>query len=153
MTVGMNVEMSADMTAAMTATERALCATTARWLAASSGAVGALGLGAALAAVLLLAARVPLPALAATALLLALAERTLALRTRFDAGLFADLARPAATLHALDEALAGLRLRPRQHRPRPLAERVLAARRLTLQHAGLALAQFAAVAAQLLLAR
>lgn len=136
----------------MSPAERALCAATARWLAASSAVLGTLGLAAALAALLLLLARVSLPALAALALLLTLAERTLALRTRFDAGLFADLAGPAGSLALLDEALAGLRLRPRRATPRPLAARVLAARRLALQHALLALAQCAAVGTQLLLA-
>lgn len=136
----------------MSPAERALCATTAHGLAASSAVLGALGLLAAAAALLGLLARLPLPALAAFTLALALAERTLALRTRFDAGLFADLAGPHGDLALLDEALAGLRLRARRATPRPLIARVLAARRLALQHALLALAQCAAVGTQLLAA-
>lgn len=136
----------------MTAAERVLCATTARWLSASSGVVGAVGVVSALIAALLLIARVPLPGLAAAALLLALAERVLALRTHFDAGLFADLARPPGALDLLDEALAGLHLRERSAAPRTLADRVQGARRLTQQHALLVLVQFGAVALQLVLA-
>jgi len=132
--------------------EQVLCATTARWLSASSGVVGAVGIASVLIAALLLVARVPLPGLAAAALLLALAERVLALRTRFDAGLFADLARQPAALHLLDGALAGLRLREHSAAPRELAVRVQGARRLALQHTLMALLQFGAVALQLLLA-
>jgi hypothetical protein len=134
----------------MSESDRVLCATTARWLAASSGVVGALGIASTLIAALLLVARVPMPALGAAALLLALAERALALRTRFDAGLFADLARPPGALHLLDEALCGLHLRQASAVPRPLADRVQGARRLVQQHALIALVQFGAVALQLL---
>ena len=136
----------------MTAAERVLCVTTARWLSASSGVVGALGLLSALIAAVLLVARAPLPGLAAAALLLSLAERVLAMRTHFDAGLFADLARPPGAPDLLDEALAGLHLRAPSAAPRALADRVQGARRLTQQHALLALLQFGAVSTQLLLA-
>jgi hypothetical protein len=134
--------------------EQLLCAATARWLGAGNAVAGALGLVAVLLAGLLLLARAPLPGLAAAALLLAPAERALALRTRFDAGLFSDLARqPVPALALLDAALAGLRLRQAAaapQAPRPLAERVAGARRLTWQHIGLALAQFGAVGLELL---
>lgn len=133
----------------MTPADRVLCATTARWLSASSGVVGGVGMAAVLMAALLLLARTPLPVLAAAALLLALAERTLALRTRFDAGLFADMARQPEALDLMDNALADLHLREPGAAPRPLAERVVGARRLTLQHALVALAQFSAVTVQL----
>jgi len=136
----------------MTAAERVLCATTARWLSASSGVLGALGIGSLVIAALLLMARAPLPGLAAAALLLAPPERLLALRTRFDAGLFADLSLQTGALDLLDEALVSLNLRQQAATPRPLVGRIQGARRLTLQHAGLALLQFSAVAAQLLLA-
>jgi hypothetical protein len=136
----------------MTTDERVLCATTARWLQASSGALGGLGAVSVLAAVLALLAGLPLPGLAAAALLLALAERVLALRTRFDASLFADLAHGPCTPDMLDAALAGLGLRARSAHSRPLADRVAGARRLTRQHAVLASLQFAAVTLQLVLA-
>jgi len=129
-----------------------LCATTARWLSASGGVAGGVGVGSALMAALLLVARVPLPGLAAAALLLVLAERVLALRTRFDADLFADLARQSGGLDLLDHALASLHMRQPSAVPRPLADRVQGARRLTQQHALMALLQFSAVALQLLLA-
>lgn len=138
--------------------ERALCAATARWLAASGAALGALGLlsalMSALMAALALALRLPMPGLAAFALLLVPAERVWALRVRFDAGLFADLARepaPAAAIGGLDDALAALGLRRRAATPRPLADRVNGARRLARQHAALAAVQFAAAALPCLL--
>jgi hypothetical protein len=137
---------------AMTTDERVLCATTARWLQACTAALGGLGAVSVLAAVLVLLAGLPLPGLAAAVLLLALAERVLALRTRFDAGLFADLAQGPCTPDLLDTALEGLGLRARRATSRPLADRVAGARRLTQQHALLVLLQFSAVAVQLLLA-
>ncbi len=153
----------------MNPAEQVLCAATARWLAATTAVFGALGLGAAAGAVLLLVARVPQPAWAACALLLLLAERVLALRTRFDAGLFADLAlgpacaglrraadlpkttAPTEPLQLLDAALASLRLRPAAAAPRSLVQRVQGARRLSLQHGLLATLQCVAVGVQLLL--
>lgn len=146
--------------------ERALCTATARWLQACGACVGALGLGAAAGAALALwwpgpAALSLASALGcAGALLLAVPERVLALRLRFDAGLFADLAEawvstaasPAATLASLDRALGALGLRrtaPRPSAPRGLASRVGGARRLSLQHAAVVLAQAALLAVAL----
>lgn len=129
----------------MTSDERALCAVTARWLAASGRTAATLGLGAAAAALVLLCLRAS-PSLWALAVLLALPlERWLALRVRFDAGLFTDLAAGRITLTALDDALATLRLRRAGPVTRPLDERVAGARRLALQQVMLALLQFAAL--------
>ncbi len=153
----------------MNPAEQVLCAATARWLAATTAVFGALGLWAAAGAMLLLVARVPQPAWAGCALLLLLAERVLALRTRFDAGLFADLAQgtacpchrraadmpqqtsPTEPLQLLDAALASLRLRQAAAAPRSLVQRVQGALRLSLQHGALATLQCVAVGLQLLL--
>lgn len=141
----------------MTAADRATCRVLARWLAAWRQAFGALGLGAALVAalVMLRPGALPQAALAACAavLLLALAERVLALRLGFDAGLFADLGEDAAfTLEHLDGSLHALGLRAASARPRALTDRVAGARRLCVQHAGLVLLQCAALAAAFTLA-
>jgi hypothetical protein len=125
-----------------TAQERALAATAARWLAAASGVVGALGLGSALVAALLLALRTPMPLAAAAALLLAAAERVLALRCRFDAGLFDDLARGSLTPAALDAALAAMGLRAASAAPPPLEPRVQGAQRLVRWHVAVVTLQF-----------
>lgn len=122
-----------------------LSATTACWLDAVGRAAGALGLvsAAACAAMVVLASAMPVPvmvvSLAVAGLLLALVERVLALRVRFDAGLFRGLASAAdlpAALHGLDAALQGLGLRSAgtPATPRPLAERVQGARRLARWH-------------------
>ena len=124
--------------------DRTLAATTARWLRAGARCAGTLGLGCAgLAAAALLLLPLPLPARAAALAVLALlpAERVLALRLHFDAGLFADLARsgpaPQQALGSLDLALQALRLRTPSTSPtlRPLPDRVRGAQRLLAWHA------------------
>jgi len=142
------VAADASTAVAMSAPERACCAATGRWLAAGGRSAGGLALLAALWAVALLLSRQPWPGLALAALLLVPLERLLALRTAFDAGLFADLAAGRSTLAALDHSLAELRLRVAGSVPRPLSERVLGARRLVLRHAAVAVLQFACVLAQ-----
>lgn len=137
-----------DDDARIVVNDRALCATTARWLAASSAALGALGLVSALAAVVLLMARAPLPGLAIAALALVLVERVCALRTRFDAGLFADLAGGAITPQTLDASLHRLKLRAAPGVPRSVAQRVHGARALSVRHAVVAAVQFALVVLQ-----
>lgn len=140
-----------------------LCATTARWLAAVSAVAGALGGGAAIVAAAILLLKPTCAWAAVATLLLVLPERLLALRTRFDAGLFVELsARVQAlasttpadahtrTLADLDDALAALGLRPPSAGPRGLVERVQGARRLATQHVGVSLLQFSAVVAELL---
>ena len=133
--------------------ERTVLATTARLLGAASTAIGALGLfSAALAALglALSAARAAPASLVCLGLVLLLLplERLLALRLRFDAGLFADLAHaratPLAALDALDAALLALRLRAPAATRRPVVNRVLGARRLLLWHAATVAAQYAA---------
>lgn len=127
--------------------ERALCATTARWLHACSGVLGTLAMASAGGAfVLLLASPSPWPALAV--LLMVPPERLLALRLRFDAGLFADLAQRTTTCGRLDDALHRLALRRRRPGTRPTAARVDGSRRLVHRHAALAALQFALVAGQ-----
>lgn len=141
--------MTAPLPAALTDDERALCAVSARWLAACGRSAGALGLGAAGMACLVLLAR-PGPAWAAwTVLALLPFERLLALRLRLDAGLFADLAAGCTRLATLDAALATLQLRPAAARTRSLTQRVAGARRLAWQHVALALLQAAALLAAL----
>lgn len=123
--------------------DAALCRVTARWLSACARGAGALGLGCALlaAGVLLWRAGSPPGAariealLCAAVLLLTLPERVLALRLMFDAGLFADLAAPGASLQSLDAALTALQLRTAATGPvRSLPDRVAGARRLSHQH-------------------
>ncbi len=129
--------------------ERELCTTTASLLAATAASAGALGLGCSALAALLLLQHAPAPALAAAALMLLPLERVLAMRLRFDAGLFSDLAHagtaPLLSLDALDRALATLRLRAPAAEPRSLLDRVHGARRLVFWHAATAAAQLAAV--------
>ncbi len=136
----------------LSADERALCSACAHWLSACVRTVSAVGLGAAALALLALALRPALPWAALAVLVLLPAERVLALRLRFDAGLFADLAEGRLDLPALDAALAALRLRRAAALPRALPERVAGARRLVLQHALLVLLQAAALLAALSLA-
>lgn len=139
-----------------------LCGATARWLAAVGTVAGALGGGAALGAAALWLLKAPWAGCAVVALLLVLPERLLALRTRFDAGLFAELAARLDTspgdagthteqvLASLDDALAALGLRPPSVGTRGLAERVQGARRLAMQHIAVGLVQAGAVLAQLM---
>jgi hypothetical protein len=124
--------------------DRTLAATTARWLQAGARSAGALGLGCAgLAAAALLLQPLPLPARAAAVVALALlpAERVLALRLHFDAGLFTDLARgglpPRQALGSLDLSLQALRLRGPAATAtlRQLPDRVRGAQRLLAWHA------------------
>ena len=139
--------------------DRTLAATTARWLQAGARCAGTLGLGCAgLAAAALLLLPLPLPARAAALAALALlpAERVLALRLHFDAGLFADLARarpaPQQALGSLDLALQALRLRGPSALPtlRPLPDRVRGAQRLLAWCAAVVGLQAVAVLALLL---
>lgn len=145
------------MTSPVPDRDRTLSAATARLLRAAGGSAGALGLGnaAVAATALLLATRPGAGTVAAWAVLALLpAERLLALRVGFDAGLFADLARaPHGTqqaLGALDGALHTLRLRGPAATVRPLADRVRGAQRLLLMQAGVVGLQ--AAAASVLLA-
>lgn len=134
--------------AAADGADRALCVAAARWLSAAGGAAGTLGLASLGFAALLLVAREPGPAIAVGVLLLAPLERLLALRVRFDAGLFADLGRGALTLSSLDASLHGLRLRGPAAAPRALADRVDGARALVWRHVAVAMLQFALVTMQ-----
>ena len=140
--------------------EPTLARTTARLLHACASAAGSTGLLCAAGAMLGLL--VPAPGTAALpcalVLVLLLLERLLCLRVRFDAGLFTDLAHaldrgddamPAGA--ALDAALHALKLRGPAAAPRPLIDRAQGARRLALQHALVALAQFALLVSALAL--
>ena len=132
--------------------DTALAATTARLLGAGARSLGAGGLAcAALAGAALLLH--PSLGAASRALLvgvrmLAPLERVLTLRLLFDAGLFADLARPASAdpLPALDLALQTLRLRAPSAAPRPLAERANGACRLLFWQGSCVLLQFGTLA-------
>jgi hypothetical protein len=121
--------------------DRARCATMARWLGASS-ALGAMALGCA--AVLIFGCMLQTwrgDAVAVVLLVLVLSpvERYLALRLRFDAGLFADLADGRiADLAALDAGLVTLGVRNAPQRPRTLDDRLAGSRRLWRFHAGVA---------------
>lgn len=121
---------------ALDAEDHARCAALSRWLAASS-TLGALALGcAAVVALGLLVEAWRGHLLAAPLLVLALTpvERYLALRLRFDAGLFADLADGRiGSLDALDAGLAVLSVR--RAAPRTLDDRLRGARRLWRYHA------------------
>jgi len=133
----------------MDSDDRALCATTARWLQGCSGALGTLAIASACGALVLLLSKSTWPA--AVVLALTPAERLLALRLRFDAGLFADLARGETDIGRLDGALQRLGLRRAEaptKPPRGVAERVAGTRHLLRQHAALALLQFLLVAGQ-----
>lgn len=116
--------------------ERMLCASTAHLLHAAATSLGRVGLGCALLAAAALLLKAPWPAAALLVLLLLPAERILALRLHFDAGLFDALARePYAYLATLDASLQSLALRDTAALPRPLPDRVAGARRLALSHA------------------
>lgn len=132
-------------TAALACEDRALCATQARWLDACA-IFGGIGLFAAGLAALCLATGAghdALRALAFGVVALLPFERFLALRLRFDRGLFADLAAGRiADLSALDRALAASGLRRAAEGPvRALADRVRGTRRLWRAHAAVAVAQ------------
>lgn len=130
-------------------TDRLLCAATGRLLQAAAAVAGALGLGCSLLAAAALLLNTPQAWAATLALLLLPAERVLALRLRFDAGLFDALARlPQATLGQLDTALHALSLRAPSAvtAPRPLVDRIAGAERLALWHAAVVLAQAALLA-------
>lgn len=131
--------------AALSHEDRALCATQARWLDACA-IFGSIGLFAAGLAALCLATGAghdALRALAFAAVALLPFERFLALRLRFDRGLFADLASGRiADLSALDRALAASGLRRAAAGPvRMLADRVRGTRRLWRAHAAVATGQ------------
>ncbi len=116
---------------------RARCAATARWLHAAK----ALEWLALLAAAAALWRLLDPPAdgwtqwTAWSTLVLALPERVLALRLRFDRGLFAELADGRiASLQALDDALSPWRVAP-SDTPRPLDARIAGTLRLWRHHA------------------
>lgn len=124
---------------------RARCAATARWLHAAV-ALEWLALIAAVVALWLLlsdAATGVARWAAWVALAMALPERVLALRLRFDRGLFADLADARITsLQVLDTALAPWRAAAAEDsETRPLDARIAGSLRLWKQHAGLVTAQ------------
>jgi hypothetical protein len=131
--------------AALSREQRALCATQARWLDACAvfGTVGVFALGLSALCLAVGAGVHSLRALAYFALALAPCERYLALRVRFDRGLFADLADARITdLRTLDEALAASGLRkPAMGAPRTLAERIAGTKRLWRAHAVVAATQ------------
>ncbi len=135
------------------AEDRARCATLSRWLATSS-ILGALALGcAAVVALGLLVEAWRDHLLAAPLLALALApfERYLALRLRFDAGLFADLADGRiGSLDALDAGLTVLGVR--RAAPRTLDNRLQGARRLWRYHAVVVVLMAAVTAAAVVFA-
>ena len=120
------------------ARDRARCAAMARWLGASS-ALGAMALGCAAVLIfgcMLQAWRGDAVAVVLLVLVLSSVERYLALRLRFDAGLFADLADGRiADLAALDAGLAMLGVRNAPQRPRTLDDRLAGSRRLWRFHA------------------
>ncbi|WP_295853544.1 hypothetical protein [uncultured Xylophilus sp.] len=139
----------------MTDEDRALGAATAAWLdAAAVPAAWGLAL-AALAVAVLLAFEFPgtaVPAALAAVAALGLPERYLALRLRFDAGLFRALADGRiASLSGLDGALAGLGLRSDTAATdvRPLPDRVQGALRLLRVHRNIVLLQAVLVAVAL----
>lgn len=129
--------------------DRARCAAMARWLEASSK-LGALALCCALVAALGTLAHAWRDAalgFALVALALTPVERYLALRIRFDAGLFADLASARIdNLAALDAALTALGVRKDSQSPRTLDDRLEGSRRLWRSHALIVGLQAASVA-------
>ena len=118
--------------------DRARCAAMARWLDASS-TLGALALSCALVAALGTLAQAWRDAalgFALLALALTPVERWLALRIRFDAGLFADLASGRIDdLAALDTGLAALGFGKGPRSSRTLDDRLRGGRRLWRRHA------------------
>jgi len=128
----------------MTDHERALCTATARLLHAG-GVVAAWGLGLSLVAVVVLAltgrslSMLSCMGFGAVAII-GIFERYMALRLRFDAGLFDGLASGAIpSLSTLDVALQRLGLRQAPDAPRDLTDRVRGARQLMQRH-GIAVA-------------
>ncbi len=136
-------------TPTLDAADRARCAAMARWLEASS-TLGALALCCAVVAALGTLAHAWRDAALGFALL-ALAstpvERYLALRIRFDAGLFADLASARIdSLAALDAGLAALGVGKHPQHTRTLDDRLQGSRRLWRSHALIVGLQAASVA-------
>ena len=136
-------------TSTLDAADRARCAAMARWLEASS-TLGALALCCMVVAALGALAHAWRDAALGFALL-ALAstpvERYFALRIRFDAGLFADLASARIdNLAALDAALTALGVRKDPQSPRTLDDRLEGGRRLWRSHALVVGLQAASVA-------
>jgi hypothetical protein len=87
------------------------------------------------------------PGWAWAALAIGVVERGLALRLRFDQGLFRALAQGRlADTRALDGALAALRLRREPSSDRPLDARIAGVRRLLLWHAAAVASQTALLA-------
>jgi hypothetical protein len=136
-------------TGGLDAADRARCATMSRWLDASS-VLGTLALGCvAVAAIgsLVGAWRGEIVGFALLVLALTPLERYLALRLRFDAGLFAELADGRiADLAALDAGLVMLGVRKSAHAPRTLDDRLRGARRLWRFHAIVSILMAAATA-------
>lgn len=127
---------------AISTDDRARCATMARWLEASA-VLGALALCCAVVAALGLVAhawRDAAMGFALLALALTPVERCLALRIRFDAGLWTDLASGRITdLAGLDAGLAMLGFGRRTASPRTLDQRLSGTRRLWRWHAVVAI--------------
>ncbi len=125
-------------TGGLDAADRARCATMSRWLDASS-VLGTLALGCVAATAigyLVGAWRGDMIGFALLVLTLTPLERYLALRLRFDAGLFAELADGRiADLAALDAGLAMLGVRNAARSSRTLDDRLRGARRLWRFHA------------------
>lgn len=136
-------------TSGLDAEDRARCAAMARWLDAAS-TLGALALGCSVVAALGTLAHAWRDAalgFALIALALTPVERYLALRIRFDAGLFADLASGRiADLAALDAGLAVFGIGKRQQATRALDDRLRGSRRLWRRHAAIVGLQAASVA-------
>ncbi len=134
---------------ALDAENRARCATMARWLEAAS-TLGALALCCAVVAALGTLAHAWRDAalgFAALALALTPVERYLALRIRFDAGLFADLASGRIDdLAALDAGLSALGIREDKPSLRTIDDRLEGTRRLWRRHALIVGLQAASVA-------
>ena len=122
---------------------RARCAAIARWLQAAQALEWLALVAAAVALWRLLWSPADgwTPWAAWAALLLALPERVLALRLRFDRGLFAELADGRiASLQALDDALSHWRSTA-PGTPRPLAARIAGTLHLWRRHAAVVGAQ------------
>lgn len=129
--------------------DHARCAAMARWLEASS-TLGALALCCAVVAALGTLAHAWRDAalgFAVVALALTPVERYLALRIRFDAGLFADLASGRIDdLAALDAGLSALGIGKDKPSQRTLDDRLQGSRRLWRRHALIVGLQAASVA-------
>ena len=136
-------------TPTLDAADRARCAAMARWLEASS-TLGALALCCAVVAALGTLAhawRDAAMGFALLALALTPVERYFALRIRFDAGLFADLASARIDdLAGLDTGLAALGIGKDPQSLRTLDDRLQGSRRLWRHHALIVGLQAASVA-------